>query len=108
MDRTLHSILAEVLLYIEAITELVAGYQPRDTYCRCCFVLSGEMYFAEEVVVADVAVMRALALKAHVPTDEGVLLLATAPPELLFLVRFVVAWSGLFLPSPFFWPAVPT
>jgi hypothetical protein len=60
------------------------------------------MYFAEEVVVADVAVTRALAPRARVPADKCVLLLTTALPELLFLVRFVTAWSGLFLPSPFF------
>jgi hypothetical protein len=90
------------MLYIEAAIELVAGYQPRDTYCRYCFVLSSEMYSAEEVVVADVAVMRALALRARIPADEGVQLLATALPESLFLVRFAAAWSELFLPSPFF------
>jgi hypothetical protein len=44
------------------------------------FSLSGEMYFAEEVDVADVAVMRALAPRAHVPTDGGDLLLAAALP----------------------------
>jgi hypothetical protein len=60
MDQTLHSILAEVLLCIEVATELVVGYRPGDTYCQCCFPLSGEMYFAEEVVVADVVVTRAL------------------------------------------------
>jgi hypothetical protein len=54
MDRTLHSFLAEVMLCIKVAMELVVGYQLGDTYCRCCFVLSGEMYFAEEVVVADV------------------------------------------------------
>jgi hypothetical protein len=36
--------------------------------------------------VADVAVMRALALRARIPTDGGVLLLAVALPELWFLV----------------------
>jgi hypothetical protein len=53
--------------------------------------MSGEMYFAEEVVVADVAVTRAIAPRAHVPADGGVLLLTAALPELLFLIRFVVA-----------------
>jgi hypothetical protein len=43
------------------------------------------MYFADEVVVSDVAVERALALRAHVPADGGVLLLTAALPELLFL-----------------------
>jgi hypothetical protein len=96
----------EVLLCIEAATEVVVGYQPGDTYCRCCFVLSCEMYSAEEVVVADVAVTRALVPRAHIPADGGVLLLAAAFPELLFLFRFVVAWSKLFSPSLFFWPAI--
>jgi hypothetical protein len=85
-DQTLHSILVEVLLCIEEATKLVVGYQPWDTYCRCCFVLFGKMYFAEEVVVADVAVTRALAPRAHVPVDGGALLLIVALPELLCLV----------------------
>jgi hypothetical protein len=76
----------EVLLCIEAAIELVVGYQLGDTYCRCYFVLSGEMYFAEEVVVANVAIMRALAPRARVPADGCVLLLAVALSELLFLV----------------------
>jgi hypothetical protein len=86
MDQTLHSILAEVLLYIEASMELVAGYQPRDTYCRCCFILCGEMYSTEEVVVADAAVTRALAPRACILTDGGGLLLSAALSGLLFLV----------------------
>jgi hypothetical protein len=97
----------EVLLYIEAATSLVAGYQPGDTYCRCCFVLSGEMYSAQEVAVADVAVTRALALRAHILADGGVLLLAIALNESHFPVSFVVAWYELFSPSPFFWPTIP-
>jgi hypothetical protein len=97
----------EVLLCIEAATELVVGYQLGDTYCRCYFVLSGEMYFDEEVSMANVAVMKAHAPRARVPADGGVLLLVVALAELLFLVRFVAAWSRLFLPSPFFWPAIP-
>jgi hypothetical protein len=99
--------MVEVLFCIGAATELVIGYQPGDTYCRCCFVLSSEMYSTKEVVVADVAVTRALALRAHIPADRGVLLLITALSELLFLIGVVAAWSGLFSPSPFFWPAVP-
>jgi hypothetical protein len=46
--------LAEVLLYIEMATELAIGCQPEDIHCRCCFVLTGEIYFVEEVVVADI------------------------------------------------------
>jgi hypothetical protein len=86
MDCTLHSIMAEVLLCIEVAMELVVGYQPGDTYYRCCFVLSSEMYFAEEVVVDDVAVMRALAPRACIPIDRDVLLLTTALPKFLFPV----------------------
>jgi hypothetical protein len=33
MDQILHSILVEMLLYIEAAMELVVGYQSGDTYC---------------------------------------------------------------------------
>jgi hypothetical protein len=69
--------------------------------------LSGEIYSAEEVAMADAAIMRALALRARILADGGVLLLATALPELLFLVQFLATWSELFSPSPFFWPAVP-
>jgi hypothetical protein len=76
----------KVLLCIEAAMELVVSYQSGDTYCQCFFVLSGEMYFAEEVAMADVAVTRALAPRTRVPADGGVLLLATVLPELLFLV----------------------
>jgi hypothetical protein len=36
---------------------------PGDTYCRCCFILCGELYSAEEVVVANAAITRALALR---------------------------------------------
>jgi hypothetical protein len=51
MGRILRSILVEVLLYIGVAIRLAAGYRPGDTYCRCCFVLAGEMCFAEEVDV---------------------------------------------------------
>jgi hypothetical protein len=44
------------------------------------------MYSTEEVTVPDVAVTRALALRAHIPTDGGVLLFTIALPESLFLV----------------------
>jgi hypothetical protein len=51
--------------------------------------------------MADVAITRAPASRAHIPTNGGVLLLAAALPELIFLVRFVVAWSGLFFAIAF-------
>jgi hypothetical protein len=66
------------------------------------------MYSTEEVTVPDVAVTRALALRARIPTDGGVLLFTVALHESLFLVSFAVIWSELFLPLPFFWSAVPT
>jgi hypothetical protein len=44
-----------------------------------------------EVAVIGAATAEAPALRAHVPTDEGVLLLTAIPSELLFLVRFVAA-----------------
>jgi hypothetical protein len=90
--------LVEVLLCIEVAMELIIGYQSGDTYCQCCFVLPSEMYATEEVAVADVAVTRAPALRACIPADKGVLLLAAALPELLFLDRFVATWSELFSP----------
>jgi hypothetical protein len=64
------------------------------------------MYSSEEVVVADVVVTMAPTPRARIPTDGGVLLLITALPELLFLIRFIAAWFGLFSPSLFFWPYV--
>jgi hypothetical protein len=64
------------------------------------------MYSSEEVVVADVVVTMAPAPRARIPADGGVLLLVTALPELLFLIRFIAAWFGLFSPSLFFWPYV--
>jgi hypothetical protein len=51
--------------------------------------------------MADVAVTRAPAPRAHIPTDGGVLLLAAALPALIFLVQFVVAWSGPFFAIAF-------
>jgi hypothetical protein len=88
VGQTLHSILAEVLLSIGSATVLPVGCQLEDTYCRCCFASTGRLCFVE-AVVAGAAAVEAPALRAHVPTDEGVLSLATAPPELLFLVQFV-------------------
>jgi hypothetical protein len=35
--------------------ELAVGYQQEDTCCRCYYVLTGEMYFAKDVVAADTA-----------------------------------------------------
>jgi hypothetical protein len=43
------------------------------------------MYFAKGVVVADIVATKALVLMDPIPADEGVQLLAAAPPELLFL-----------------------
>jgi hypothetical protein len=91
MGRILRNILVEVLLYIGVAIRLAAGYRPGDTYCRCCFVLAGEMCFAEEVDVAGAAVAEALALRAHVPIDEDVLLCIVVLSELLFTIRFVAA-----------------
>jgi hypothetical protein len=88
--QTLHSILVEVLLYTGFATTLVVGCQLEDTCYQCCFILTGRMCFAK-VVVADAAIAEAPALTAHVPADEGALLLAATPPELLFLVRSVAA-----------------
>jgi hypothetical protein len=63
-----------VLLCFGVATRPAIGCRPWDTYYRCCFVLTGEMCFAKEVDVAGAAVEEALALRAHVPVDEDVLL----------------------------------
>jgi hypothetical protein len=65
---------------------LAVGCRPGDTYYRCCFVLAGEMCFAEEVVVADATVAEALAPRAHVPVDEDILLHVAVLSELFFPV----------------------
>jgi hypothetical protein len=96
MSWILHSILAEVLLYIRVAMRLAAGCQPGDTCGRWCFVLADEMCFAEEVVVTDAAVADALALRAHVPIDEDVLLRVVVLSELLFPVRFAAYDLGSF------------
>jgi hypothetical protein len=69
---------------------LAASCQLEDTWCRCCFVLRGEMRFVE-AVVADTAVAEALALQAHVPDNEGALLLVAALSGSLFLIGSIAA-----------------
>jgi hypothetical protein len=76
----------EVLLYIGMAMRLAAGCQSGDTYCRCCFVLAGEMCFAEEVAMTGAAIAEALALRARVPVDEDILLPIAVLSELLFPV----------------------
>jgi hypothetical protein len=49
------------------------------------------MCFAERVVVADVAAAKALALRALVPADDGVILFAAVLPELFLSVRSIDA-----------------
>jgi hypothetical protein len=80
-----------VLLCIGVATRLTAGCRPGDTYCRCCFVLAGKVCFVEEVAVVGAAVAEALALRAHVPIDEDVLLRVAVLSELLFPAQFIVA-----------------
>jgi hypothetical protein len=89
VDQTLYNVLVEVLLYIEVAMALAVGCQPEDTYCQCCFVLTGEMYFAKEVASVDVTVVKVLAPRADIPTGEGVLLPVATLPEVLFLVQSV-------------------
>jgi hypothetical protein len=101
--RTLYSTLVEVLLYIVLAMVLVESCQLEDTWCRWYFVLHGELCFVE-VVVCDTAAAEALAQWAHVPNDEGDLLLIAAPTESFFLVRSVATRSRLSWPLPFFWP----
>jgi hypothetical protein len=57
-----------------------------------------------EAAVADSVAAEAPAIWFHSLGDEGALLLAEAPSELLFLAQFGVAWSVLFSPMLFFWP----
>jgi hypothetical protein len=59
--QTLHSTLAEVLLYIVLAMALATSCQLEDTWCRCYFVLHGEIRFVE-AVVGDTAIAEALAL----------------------------------------------
>jgi hypothetical protein len=54
------------------------------------------MCFAEEVAVTDAAVADALALRAHVPIDEDVLLRVVVLSVLLFPVRFAAYDLGSF------------
>jgi hypothetical protein len=81
----------EVLLYIGLAMALAASCQLKNTWCRCCFVLIDWMYSAEDIATVGIAVVEVLGLSVHPRANEGVLLLTTSPPELLFLVRFVVA-----------------
>jgi hypothetical protein len=59
--QTLHSTLAEVMLYIVLAMVLAASCQLEGTWCRYCFVLIGDIHFVE-VVVSDTAAVKALAL----------------------------------------------
>jgi hypothetical protein len=86
--QTLHSTLVEVLLCIGLAMALATSCRLEDAWRRCYFVLRGEMHFVG-AVVADIAAAEALALRAHVPDDEGALLLVAALPESHFLVRSV-------------------
>jgi hypothetical protein len=49
------------------------------------------MYFAEDVVAADAAVLKALTSKDLVLADEGVQLLTAALLDLIFLARSTTA-----------------
>jgi hypothetical protein len=80
-----------VLLYIEAATELAASCRPEGTCYRCCFALIGRVCFAEEAPAADVAMVKALAVRVLVPANEGILLLTAGLLELLFLFQSIVA-----------------
>jgi hypothetical protein len=53
--------------------------------------LAGKVCFVEEVAVVGAAVAEALALRAHVPIDEDVLLRVAVLSELLFPAQFIVA-----------------
>jgi hypothetical protein len=70
---------------------LTTGCRPGNTHCRCCFVLVGKVCFAKEFAVVGAIVAEALALRAHVPVDEDLLLHAVVLSELLFPTRFAAA-----------------
>jgi hypothetical protein len=72
---------------------LVTSCQREDTWGRCCFVLPS-VIGSFEAAVADSVVAEAPAIWFHSLGDEGALLLAEAPSELLFLAQFGVAWSA--------------
>jgi hypothetical protein len=96
VDRTLHNTLVEVPLYIEASMGPTVGCQQWGTYYRCCFVSTADAYFVEEAVVVGVAVAETLALRAHVPVGEAVVLPAASLLELLFLVQSIAPSSEIF------------
>jgi hypothetical protein len=87
---TLHSILAEVLLYAGLAMLLTANCWPEGTRCQCCHVLGGNVHFVE-AVVACTAIMESLALQARLLDDEGGLLLIEVLLESLAPIRFVTA-----------------
>jgi hypothetical protein len=92
--QTVHSTLVEVLLCIGLAMALATSCQLEETWCRCCFVLRGDMHFVK-VVVADTTAAEALALWAHVPDNEGALghclssshMLLHESQALIFLVK---------------------
>jgi hypothetical protein len=90
VGRTLHNILAEVLLCIMAAMGLTVSCLPRGTCCRCypmfvsttAVVLSGA-----EAAMVVATIVEAFSLTVHALAGEGFLLLAIALLGLLFLVQ---------------------
>jgi hypothetical protein len=94
MGQTLHSILAEVLLYIVMAMGLTVWCLPRGTCCQhyAVFVSTTDVALSgAEATVVVAAAADALTLSALALVGEGPLLLAAALVGLLFLVQSVAA-----------------
>jgi hypothetical protein len=94
MDRTLHSILVELLLCSAAAMGLVVSYLPKGTCCRQCLVLvsmAAAVFPGVEADAVVVAIVEALALRAHALAGEGPLLLAAVLLGLFFPAQFAAA-----------------
>jgi hypothetical protein len=92
VGRTLHNILAEVLLCTAVAMGLALSYLPRGTCCRhyLVFVYIAAVVFSgvkADAVVAAAA--EAFALRAHALAGECPLLLAASLLGLLFFARSV-------------------
>jgi hypothetical protein len=77
----------EVPLCIGTAMGQVVSCSPRGTCYQYCFVSTVVACSVGEAVVVDIVVVEALALRAHVLTDKGVILLVADLLKLLFLVQ---------------------
>jgi hypothetical protein len=94
VGQTLHSILAEALLYTLVAMGLAIRCLPRGTCCQHypVFVSTATMVFPSVEAHAIVATAaEALALRVHALSVEGPLLLTAVLLRLLFPTQFVAA-----------------